>query len=289
MKGIMPKPRAGGGGIVNTWDKYKDEDLPTIIEKIRADPQDYAAVQALQRFGTNAAPALPVLVELLESKKAQYPGNVVGAIAGLGPSASNAVPVLIRFLDDDDHGVVHNALNSFGRIGPSAIAAKPRLIEFLHDPSPVLCWVAANSLRRVDPAEKDLYLPVLLDPIKTDRYAEHFAEYQVRTLSELGDDVKPYIPKLRQMLAQREPVRIAAAEVLMTIDPSSTAEVVKAMIRTVEDETAMNPQLAAIVLGKVGPPAKDALPSLRKLAAHESEWKAKSAQDAINQIEQKAL
>jgi hypothetical protein len=51
----------------------------------------------------------------------------------------------------------------------------------------------------------------------------------------------------------------------------------------------MNPQMAAIVLGKTGPSAKEALPSLRKLAAHENEWRAKSAREAIEKIEQKAL
>jgi HEAT repeat protein len=222
---------------------------------------------------------------LLESKKARFPGNVVIAICAMGPAASNAVPALLRCLDDDEQSVVHNALNGFGRIGPAAIAAKPRLIEFLEDPFPMFRWQAADSLRRVDPSELNRCLPVLLEPIKTDRASE----YQVRVLAELGEHGKPYIPKLRQMLAGGEELRIGAANALLVLDPSSTPEVVRAMIRTLEDETAMNPQLAAVVLGKVGPFAKEALPSLRRLAAHENAWRAKPAQDAINQIEQKSL
>jgi HEAT repeat protein len=286
MKGIAVKSRHPAG---DPSEKYNTEDLATIIELIRANPQDYTAVGALNRFGTNAAPALPALIELLENKKARYPGNIVGAISGLGPSASNAIPVLLTCLDEDDQGLVHNTLSALGRIGPAAIRAKPRLIEFLDDPVPILRWLAADSLRRVDPSALDHFLPVLLEPIKRDRYIDYFMDHQIRVLGELGDYAKPYLPKLRQMLEHGEQLRLVAAEVLQVLDPSARAEVVRAMIRTLDDETAMNPQLAAVILGKVGPYAKDALPSLRKLAAHESPWKAQSARDAISKIEPKSL
>lgn len=286
MKGVAVKPRYSMG---DPSEKYKNEDLGKIIELIRGDPQDYAAWAALRRFGTNATPALPTLIEVLESKRARFPGNVVGAISALGPSASNAVPVLLRCLDEDDQSLVHNTLSALGRIGPAAISAKPRLIEFLDDSVPALRWVAADSLRRIDSTERDRYVPVLLEPVKSGRYTEHFAEVQIRVLSELGDYARPYIPKLRQMLDQRESLRIVAAEVLLVLDPSAKTEVVRAMIRMLDDEAAMNPQLAAMVLGKVGPSAKDALPSLRKLAADETPWKAESARNAISKIESKSL
>jgi HEAT repeat protein len=86
------------------------------------------AADALGRIG---APAVPALMEALQSSDVQVRVKAADVLGRMGPDANDAVPALIRLLDDPDERVRKTATRALGRIGPSAKAAVPVLMRSL--------------------------------------------------------------------------------------------------------------------------------------------------------------
>jgi len=91
-----------------------------------------AAAEALGRIGPAA---LPQLVELLRSERAEVRLIAAQVIARMGSDAKDAVPALIPLLDDPDERVRKAATRTLGRIGPDAAAAVPELLKALVEPA----------------------------------------------------------------------------------------------------------------------------------------------------------
>lgn len=88
------------------------------------------AAAALGRIGR---PAVPKLVEALESSNPALRQKAADTLARIGPAASDAVPALIKALRDTDPLVRKSAARALGQIGPDAEDAVPALIELLSD------------------------------------------------------------------------------------------------------------------------------------------------------------
>ena len=87
-----------------------------------------AAADALARIGK---PALPALIEALESKNAPTRARAVRAIGMMEESDPQAIEALSTALRDPDASVREQAARALGHIGPPARAAVPELIELL--------------------------------------------------------------------------------------------------------------------------------------------------------------
>lgn len=98
-------------------------------EPIPPEPYDMAECTAiaLARIGEKAAPAVPLLIEILRSKSDRKRKAAAIALAGIGPAAEGGTAALSRALDDKDIGLRFAALNALGRIGTRARAAIPSL------------------------------------------------------------------------------------------------------------------------------------------------------------------
>jgi HEAT repeat protein len=98
------------------------------------------ARNALRALGTNAAPAIPVLVTWIESKEqtpaAQKKRALAFAILGreLAPLAQGAIPALLRSLSDPDPNTRTSAAYALGHIGGQPSLVIPPLIRCLNDP-----------------------------------------------------------------------------------------------------------------------------------------------------------
>jgi len=86
------------------------------------------AAAALGRIGK---PAVPRLVEALQSSNPALRHQAADTLARIGPSAAEAVPALIVAIDDEDPLVRKAAARALGQIGPDAATAVPMLIEML--------------------------------------------------------------------------------------------------------------------------------------------------------------
>ncbi|MBT4612893.1 MAG: HEAT repeat domain-containing protein, partial [Gemmatimonadetes bacterium] len=77
------------------------------------------------------APAVPALIDLLDSPDEWTRINAAFALGEMESAAAEAVPALTRCLDDDSHRVVRTALDSLGTIGENSDQYLPRMRRFL--------------------------------------------------------------------------------------------------------------------------------------------------------------
>jgi HEAT repeats len=91
------------------------------------------AADALGRIG---APAVPALMQALQSSDSDVRARAADVLGRMGSDARDAVPELIRLLDDPDERIRRIAARALGRIGPSAGEAVPGLMRSLFQNSP---------------------------------------------------------------------------------------------------------------------------------------------------------
>jgi HEAT repeat protein len=82
------------------------------------------------------APAVPALIELLDSADEWTRVNAAFALGEMDSAAAEAVPALSRCLDDDSHRVVRTALDALGTIGRDCDQYLPRMRRFLVETRP---------------------------------------------------------------------------------------------------------------------------------------------------------
>jgi HEAT repeat protein len=84
------------------------------------------AAEALSRIGP---PAVPMLVEALNSRDGQIRRQACAVLMRMGPDAKEAVPHLVSLLEDEDQELRKMASKALGRIGPDAAPAVPALMR----------------------------------------------------------------------------------------------------------------------------------------------------------------
>jgi HEAT repeat protein len=140
------------------------------------------ALSGFSALGTNAQPAVPALIALLNNKDGEIRKYAAWCLGSVGPAAEQAVPALIQHLADLDSAVGESAESSLGRIhrkpelvipvlkerlagagkkwltlfalgcfGPEAKAAVPAILPLLDDRDRETRTWAAMSLKRIDP------------------------------------------------------------------------------------------------------------------------------------------
>ncbi|MBU2573273.1 MAG: HEAT repeat domain-containing protein [Elusimicrobia bacterium] len=88
-------------------------------------------------------------------------------------------------------------------------------------------------------------------------------------IKKYGDGRKAIVPALEQRLASKDPeVRYAAAAALGNIEPPLRKKLLPTLIEALQSDT-LYPLSAAVILGEMGPEAKDAVPALVKAMKRE--------------------
>lgn len=261
---------------------HQQSDIPMLLQKLKENPNDYQTARALAFLGPEAAAqAIPLLMDIIENKKARYSGNFVGVLGDYGTNAAPAIPMLVKYAQGDDLGLVGNSLNTLGRIGPQAISTKPLVISFLDDPSPRLRFKAAVSLWQIDSNEVHRILPIVLSDTAKLRPGEE--DYTMMILGKIGPAAKPAVPRLLETLKSDSRSRIAAALALVQIQPDLSPQVIPEIIRELKSQDHYRRIYATSALGEIGPAAKKALPDLKEML--KDPHVAKEATEAIKKIE----
>jgi HEAT repeat protein len=113
------------------------------------------ALRALARYGPDALPAAPQLIDLLQSDgDGEIRWNAARTLGKIGPAARGAVPILVEALDDRDALVREHAAEALGEIGPDAKSAIPALVKVLKDPDARVRRDGVRSLGQIGPAAK---------------------------------------------------------------------------------------------------------------------------------------
>jgi HEAT repeat protein len=266
--------------------------LPVLLDALKStDPGVRAAAPpVIALLGTKAKPALPALSEALKDKELDVKLAAVFALGDLGPVAKGTADDLLALTGDKDFFLLEPFVGSaLANLGDGVL---PALTKALADQAPARRRVSASALAamgvRAAPASEALAKALAHDDPATRQLA-------ARALGKIGPDAKATVPSLEKTLTDKVPaVRIEAA--LSTWLIMQDAKHVGVLIKTLGDESAnvrdsacqalavmkagakdaVDPVAkllddkdlrvrAVMTLGAIGPPARKALPDLKKL------------------------
>lgn len=163
-------------------------------------------------------------LQLMRDGSIEERSDAVSAIARIGEPA---VPHLLRAMEQYPE-TVDDVLTTLGSMGPVAHQSVPRLIQLLSIEVPDHRVSAASALLQVDCQRIDESLPVLISSLDPGRRSARLA---VTSVGFLGAAGAPAVPALIRLLeAPEETLRIGAVT----------------------------------ALSRIGPPARSAIPALRK-------------------------
>jgi HEAT repeat protein len=169
-------------------------DLARALEKPEKDRARLHAKAILREFGPQAAAAVPILIAIVEKKKALACSDALEVLQGIGPGAAPAIPVLVKLLDDNEHQV--DAITVLLSIGD---AAKPAVDEALATgPKPVREAILAHRrTERDDPIRQLLTQLQIAD-----------TETRVDAACKLDDrwcDLMPHLAAIRKATKDADP------------------------------------------------------------------------------------
>ncbi len=111
------------------------------------------ALLDLGEIGTNAADALPAVIEHLKNDQVYFIRDWAAAVIGdIGTNdPERIVPVLIESLNATNDSAMHaNSLESLAKFGEQAKAAIPFIVPYLKDANSEVSTAAAYALRQID-------------------------------------------------------------------------------------------------------------------------------------------
>ena len=97
-------------------------------------------------------PAVPGLLEMLQSEDPRLRKVAVTTVYGMGAKAQGAAPAVAAMLSDPDPGMRLSAAMALDNMGPAAAAAVPELIQALRDSEGEVRQWSAKALGHIGPA-----------------------------------------------------------------------------------------------------------------------------------------
>ena len=123
------------------------------LERMLANPDPQTQVQGaygLGLLGSEAAPAVPALVQALKATDPLVRQQAATALGEIGPGAASAAPDLATALSDPEWAVRRQAAVSLGCIGPPARpVAEPGLTRCLNDSHTLVRKAAKDALTKI--------------------------------------------------------------------------------------------------------------------------------------------
>jgi hypothetical protein len=101
--------------------------------------------------GTNASPAVPVLIQLVTGPDYRMASLAVTALGELALEADIAVPALTNVVGTSDNRLRYRAVLALGDFGQRARPAVPTLAGALEDSDSLVRVAATNALRKIAP------------------------------------------------------------------------------------------------------------------------------------------
>jgi hypothetical protein len=122
----------------------KENFFPVLLYKLRTGQEVSHTLIFCGDLGTNALPALPVMLQIIHrGEPFQDYNNALAALGALGPAAGCAKPLLILACENADNG---NFQYAFRSIGPAPRSVMPQLAQLLYHKDPAVCKQAAQAM-----------------------------------------------------------------------------------------------------------------------------------------------
>jgi len=244
------------------------------------------AAWTLAEMGPRAKDAVPNLIEALEDESTYMRVRAVEALGKIGPYAKAAVPALIETLGDTSRenwnedlllwsGPALEAAIALGKIGEHA--AVPALTKVLKDEKEVVSVRGAAAVALGTIGDK-ASVPILCKTLNDEKEVVSVRGAAAVALGTIGYEATlPFLFKI-SCTAENYEFREAAGFALRKIGKSAIAFLVKAL----ESEDNHIRYYAALHLGKIGPDAKVAVPTLIELI--DDEYMGTMAIEALGDI-----
>jgi len=289
------------------------EAVPVLIESLRDDHVwvRIEAVRALGRIGDEPG-VVDALAGALNDEHHKVRCVGVYALEEIGPEPE-VVEILIKGLTVDDEYMQRLIINTFRDFGPRAVDAIPALLELYEKGGEYIRPVVINALGVIS-QEWEIF-EVVLDALEDEDFGVRLVA--VTAIGDFGDIAKPAIPKLIEILADKnedERLRAGTTAALGRIGSGREAAdalidsmwdesgqvyrgvfdalgnlgdvpgVVTALIEVINSDDPDRPMHAAYALAKIGPDASDAVPHLIELYDDENMYVRKAAIYALGEI-----
>lgn len=209
-----------------------------------------AAAQAIGQFGPDA---ISTLIEMLNHQDKYVRRNAVWALGKLGPLARVSLRDLCQRLQDEDPRTASGAAQALGSMGTDGADAIPSLAEAMRGTNIVLCRLAAKALSQIG-------RPALQTLIAHLKHHDPFVRGEAAVaLGWMGPTAAPAIPYLLQLLNQVTVSRPTPPQGMAPVTPPTTVAAAPAEPPSAEDGCRAS---AAQALGRIGPSAIAAVPTL---------------------------
>jgi HEAT repeat protein len=226
--------------------------VPSLREALVEETGGEAAAHVLGLIGSRAAAAVPDLIAVLKRREARraFRGQVTFALGRIGEPSDAIIPPLIAALTDSKKELRERAAEALGRIGSSARKAVPELAAALKDDEATVAIKACQALSFI--GESEAAQP-LLAAFQSDR--TEVAVEAGRALWRLGPKADPVVPALLTLAEGAVEKTAPARDLLASFGP----RIVPMLVKALRDNDAAKREAAVDVLGRIGPPAREAI------------------------------
>jgi len=233
-------------------------EIPRLREAMKNPAARYWVALVLAEIGPDAAPAVPDLKPLLEDEDAELRLQALVALGEIGAASKPVVPDIVEALKNDRYAAVrHGAAYALGKIGPDGPATAALERAMMSDDSflrIISAWAIANS-KSADPQLARQAVQVVIDGLGSENVDVRRAA--ARSVAELEVDHKVAAPMLVELLRDQDDTVVAnAISALSAYGPHALDHISDAL----DDERLRH--FAVMLIGRMGPQAASAVPSL---------------------------
>jgi HEAT repeat protein len=186
---------------------------------------------ALCFVGSARADGVSQFVKQLKDSDAETRRAAAKSLGEMGAEAKDAVPDLMKSLKDGDMFVRRFSAQALAGIGPDAKDAIPSLKDALSDKRKEVGEAAANALAKLGPNG----VSTLSDLAKDKKKDMALRQKAVEALGHAGEDAKPAVPVLGDLLAEAN-LAVDAAAALGELGPVAKDDKVLDALREAADK-----------------------------------------------------
>ncbi len=185
--------------------------LPVLLQALESENDFYRQVAAeeLGLIGSAAKPAFPALVSAAKDRSPEVRREAVEALGLVDPGEPSAISALAEALTDPDAETRERSVKALAQSGPEASSAVPALIAAMRDVEPMVRRRVPETLVAVGPGDRRV-VPALVDALRdTDQRTRQEAGRA------LGLTMDETLPDLFEFLCAEDPeIRKALARIL---------------------------------------------------------------------------
>lgn len=248
----------------NSATEEEHPDITPLIEALKYPDQEfrYWVVRTLAKAGEVS---IPVLTDLVLDENNNVQKTAIRCLRKFGVKADPAHDNLVKALSDDDLSIRLQAASALSRIGPYAKEAVPTLIECLSSEDGLIMMEAVEILGDIGPEAADA-LPYILEKasynLDGNRVLTVPAVYAVSYIGQDAEGLEDYIiPLLKSERSGDDYVAVQALKRLRSKAPGF----IEFLISVLDGQNNYSLNKVLEILGDIGPPAAEAIPSIRAI------------------------